>query len=97
VAAGFERALLATFSEVRAQRIQREANYFRTNASRVDYPRCQQEQLPLASGVVEAGCKQFKIRFGRAVMRWSGHEPTNLMPIRASVMGHRYDRLFVPQ
>jgi hypothetical protein len=97
VAEGMEQGLLPSFSPEKAELLQREANYFRTNAARMNYPQCQRDQLTLGSGVIESGCKQFKERFGRTGMRWSRQGAINLMPARTAVMGHCFDQLFAPQ
>lgn len=73
---------------------QRAANYFIVNQSRMQYAQFQQSHLPIGSGTVESGCKQFKARFTQSGMRWSHGGAVHLMPLRAAVMSKRFDDLW---
>ncbi|MCL5998822.1 MAG: hypothetical protein M1546_22605 [Chloroflexi bacterium] len=67
--------------------------YFTDHRARMTYRQFQQAKLPIGSGTVESGCKQFKARFAQAGMRWSRAGATNLLPFRAAVMGQQFDQL----
>ena len=72
----------------------REAAYFSDNAKHMSYSKFQQAKLPIGSGTVESGCKQFKDRFAAAGMRWSRLGAINLMPLRAASMSKQFDQLW---
>lgn len=74
--------------------LQREATYFSENRTRMQYHQFQLAKLPIGSGTVESGCKQFKARFAQAGMRWSRLGAINLMPWRAAVMSKQFDQLW---
>jgi hypothetical protein len=97
VASGIElnlKELKQPVSEEKAELIEREANYFRTNRTRMAYKQCREAGFVIGSGMVESGCKLFKQRFGGSGMRWSRGGATNLMPLRAAVMSHSFDQLW---
>jgi hypothetical protein len=72
----------------------REATYFTDNRARMQYRQFQAAKLPIGSGTVESGCKQFKARFAQAGMRWSRPGAIHLMPWRAALMSNRFDQLW---
>ena len=43
---------------------------------------------------VESACKQFRARLAASGMRWSRPGIECLLPIRAAIMGHRFDDLW---
>jgi hypothetical protein len=88
------KGLKAPVSEEKTELIKREVNYFRHNQARMQYAKRREEGWAIGSGVVEGGCKQFKQRFGGSGMRWSREGASNLMPLRAAVMGARFDQLW---
>ncbi len=97
VASGIELSLEKLAEPVTAEKaelIRREANYFRTNRNRMVYRQRREEGFVIGSGVVESGCKLFKQRFGGSGMRWSRSGATNLMPLRAAVMGQCFDQVW---
>ncbi len=71
-----------------------EAGYFRTHHERMQYRDFQAAGVPIGSGTVEAGAKQFKARFSQSGMRWSRVGLQNAMPFRAAVMSQRFDALW---
>jgi hypothetical protein len=72
----------------------REAGYFGDNQRRMNYLEMREEQWPIGSGMVESGGKQFKARFCGPGMRWSRPGAENLLPVRAAILGHRFDELW---
>jgi len=44
--------------------------------------------------MVESGCKRFRKRFTGSGMRWSRHGIECLIPIRAAIMGRRFDEVW---
>jgi hypothetical protein len=72
----------------------RAAAYFTDNRARMQYRQFQADKLPIGSGTVESGCKQFKARFAQAGMRWSRPGAIHLMPWRAAIMSQQFDQLW---
>jgi hypothetical protein len=77
-----------------AEELRKEAGYFRNNERRMNYLEMREEGWAIGSGMVESGVKQFKARFTGAGMRWSRAGAERLLPVRAAVMGHRFDELW---
>lgn len=71
-----------------------EAHYFETNKRRMQYLEVRDAGLPIGSGMVESGCKQFGARFAGAGMRWSRAGAERLIPIRAAIMGNCFDEMW---
>ncbi len=71
-----------------------EAGYFESNKHRMQYLEMREEGFAIGSGMVESGCKQFRARFTGAGMRWSRAGAERLLPIRAAVLGHRFDEVW---
>jgi hypothetical protein len=71
--------------------LRREAGYFRDNQRRMQYMELREDGFPIGSGMVETGCKQFRARFTGAGMRWSRPGVERLLPVRASILSHRFD------
>ena len=88
------RAILAPARSAPRDSFQRAAAYFTTNRARMNYAHFQQAKLPMGSGTVESGCKQFKARFAAAGMRWSRNGAIHLMPFRAAIMSQQFDQLW---
>jgi hypothetical protein len=77
-----------------ADALQREAGYFRKHQRRMQYQEVREEQLPIGSGMVESGCKQYRARFAGPGMRWGRPGLERLLPIRSAIMGQQFDRLW---
>ncbi len=71
------------------------AGYFRTNYRRMNYLERREELWPIGSGMVESAAKQFKARFAGPGMRWSRQGAEHLLPIRAAVLSHRFDTMWL--
>lgn len=77
-----------------ADDLRREASYFHGNQHRMQYQELREEGFPVGSGMVESACKQFRARLAGSGMRWSRPGIERLLPIRAAIMGHRFDNLW---
>ena len=44
------------------------------------------------SGVIESGAKQYKARFTGAGMRWKRLSLERMLPLRAAIMSHDFDK-----
>ncbi len=76
----------------------KEANYFRTNASRMDYDRYRAEGLPIGSGWVEGRCKLVVgKRFKGNGMRWKRADNTRVLKARLAKLNGTLHSYFVPQ
>ena len=71
-----------------------EAGYFESNKRRMQYLEIRDAGLPIGSGMVESGCKQFGARFNGAGMRWSRAGAERLIPIRATILSGRFDEVW---
>jgi hypothetical protein len=89
VSAGIQE--LATADPSAAKALRTEAGYFETNKRRMQYLEVRDAGLPIGSGMVESGCKQFRARLSGPGMRWSRPGIERLIPVRAAVMGHCFD------
>lgn len=92
VSAGIK-ALAAEHPQV-AKALLTEAGYFETNKRRMQYLEVRDAGLPMGSGMVESGCKQFGARFAGAGMRWSRAGAERLIPIRAAILSNRFDEMW---
>lgn len=73
--------------------LEKEVNYFETHKRRMQYLEVREAGLPIGSGMVESGCKQFGARFNGAGMRWSRAGAERLIPLRAAILSHRFEIL----
>lgn len=70
--------------------LQRERQYFRTHAARMDYPAFRAQGLPLGSGAVEAAARHLvQIRMKRAGARWSEDGGKGVLAVRCRLVSHR--------
>lgn len=74
--------------------LEKEATYFENNKRRVQYLEVRDAGLPIGSGMVESGCKQFGARFNGAGMRWSRAGAERLVPIRAAILSGCFDEVW---
>ena len=71
---------------------QREIEYLRNNARRMQYARFKEQGLFIGSGVVEAGCKTVVgKRTKQSGMFWKIEGAQNILDIRCAVLGDTYD------
>lgn len=71
-----------------------EAGYFESNKRRMQYLAVRDAGLPIGSGMLESGCKQFGARFNGAGMRWSRAGAERLLPVRAAILSGRFDEVW---
>jgi hypothetical protein len=70
--------------------LQREQQYFRTHAARMNYPAFRSQKLPLGSGAVEsAGRHLVQLRMKRAGARWSDHGGQAVLNVRCRLISKR--------
>jgi hypothetical protein len=50
--------------------------------------------LPIGSGAIESGAKQFKARFWPSGMRWNASGAAHLFPFRAALISDQFDALW---
>lgn len=71
---------------------QKQIAYFQKNTSRMTYATFRKKGLFIGSGVVEAGCKTvIGKRLKQSGMFWSIPGAQNVLSIRCSLYGHRFD------
>lgn len=74
--------------------LRREAGYFHDNYPRMQYLELREDGFPIGSGMVESACKQFRARLAGSGMRWSRAGLERLLPIRAAIMGQRFEAVW---
>ncbi len=96
LAEGGARSLLALLDATQAPDpaaatvLQRERHYFRTNASRMDYPTYRNQKLPLGSGAVESAARHLvQLRMKRAGARWSDRGAQAVLNVRCRLISNR--------
>ena len=57
----------------------------------MQYLEMRENGYPIGSGMVESGCKQFRMRFTGPGMRWSRLGAERLLPMRAAILSRRFD------
>lgn len=71
-----------------------QAHYFKTHQRRMRYQEFREDGLPIGSGTVESGVKQFKARLTGPGMRWSRPAVLRMFVLRAAVLNHSFDSLW---
>src|SRR3990172_1987488 len=75
----------------RQQRIQAELTYFRNQRPRMNYPEYLRQNLPIASGVVEAACKTLVTqRLKRSGMAWTVAGGQAILTFRSLIQSERW-------
>ncbi len=77
-----------------AKELEKEAGYLRKNERRMNYQELREDGWAIGSGMVESAVKRFKARFTGSGMRWSRSGAERLIPVRAAIMGSRFDDLW---
>jgi len=76
----------------RRKRIETELTYFRNQRGRMQYARYVREQLPIASGVVEAACKTLVTqRMKRSGMAWTQAGGQAVLTLRSLIQSERWE------
>lgn len=70
------------------------ATYFERHQRRMQYHQFREEGLPIGSGTVESGVKQFKQRLCGTGMRWEEDNANRMVVIRAAVLSNQFDALW---
>jgi hypothetical protein len=90
--------LVASLREIRtsdadlAKKIRNEADYFATNAARMQYPKFRKQHLFVGSGVIEAGCKTvIGHRLKQSGMFWSVKGANSILALRCSHLNGRFE------
>jgi len=75
-----------------AKKIRNEADYFATNAARMQYPKFRKQHLFVGSGVIEAGCKTvIGHRLKQSGMFWSVKGANSILALRCSHLNGRFE------
>jgi hypothetical protein len=72
-----------------------QAHYFHMHQRRMQYLEFREEGFPIGSGGVESGIKQFKSRLSGAGMHWSRSGAQRMLTLRAAVLSHTFDDLWL--
>ena len=75
-----------------AKKIRNEADYFATNAARMNYPQFRKQHLFVGSGVIEAGCKAvIGSRLKQSGMFWTVRGANSILALRCSHINGRFE------
>lgn len=75
-----------------AKKINNEADYFATNAARMDYPKFRKQHLFVGSGVIEAGCKTvLGQRLKHSGMFWTVRGANAILGLRCCHLNGRFE------
>ena len=75
-----------------ANKIRNEADYFATNAARMNYPKFRKQHLFVGSGVIEAGCKTvIGHRLKQSGMFWTVQGANSILALRCSHLNGRFE------
>lgn len=97
---GREKQVLAEIAGLKVPRgaagavVQREQNYFATQAGRVNYQRIQRRGWPIGSGPVESACRQRQCRFKRPGQFWTARGMRHLSALTEARHNHHWDELW---
>lgn len=70
------------------------ATYFQRHKRRMQYLKFREQGLPIGSGTVESGVKQFKQRLCGTGMRWHSDNAKRIIVLRSAILGHEFDALW---
>lgn len=70
------------------------ATYFQRHKRRMQYLEFREEGLPIGSGTVESGVKQFKQRLTGTGMRWHLENANRMIILRSAILGYDFDDLW---
>ena len=75
-----------------AKKIRNQADYFATNAARMNYPMFRKQHLFVGSGVIEAGCKTVVgHRLKQSGMFWTVKGANSILALRCSHLNGRFE------
>jgi hypothetical protein len=74
--------------------IQREKNYFASQAHRMNYQELADQGWPIGSGAVESACRQRQCRFKRSGQFWTERGLRNLCALEEARRNHHWDELW---
>jgi len=75
-----------------AKRLRNEADYFATNAARMNYPKFRKQHLFVGSGVIEAGCKTvIGHRLKQSGMFWTVAGANSILALRCCHLNGRFE------
>jgi len=75
-----------------ARKVRNEADYFATNAVRMNYPKFRKKHLFVGSGVIEAGCKTVVgHRLKQSGMFWTVHGANAILALRCTHLNGRFE------
>lgn len=70
------------------------AGYFERHQRRMQYLEFRENGLPIGSGTVESGVKQYKQRLCGTGMRWNSHNAQRMLVIRSASLSDTFDDLW---
>jgi hypothetical protein len=87
-----EMARYAGSSEEAQEGLEREVNYFKENAKRMQYADFKRQGLFVGSGVIEAGCKNvIGKRLKQSGMHWTVRGANSIIALRCSILSGKFE------
>ena len=77
--------------------LKREAAYFRSHESRLDYPKDKEYGVPLGSGAMESACSQIQGRFKRPGQFWTKPGERNLLALELAWRNRDWNEIWEPE
>jgi hypothetical protein len=99
---GREKSVLAEIAGLKAPRgsagqvVQREQNYFATQAGRMNYGSLHRRGWPIGTGPVESACRLRQCRFKRPGQSWTAQGLRHLGALTEARHNHHGDELWLP-
>lgn len=81
-------------TELTKQGYAEKVTYFDRHQRRMQYHQFREEGLPIGSGTVESGVKQFKVRLCGTGMRWHEQQAKIMIILRSVALNNEFDELW---
>jgi len=101
---GGEAGVIATLEELagiveeaKRETVGREANYFASHSTHMDYAAAAQRGEPIGSGAIESTCRQYQCRFKRPGQFWTIEGDEALLTLETFWRNERWTTLFPPK
>ncbi len=79
---------------LRKRGLAQQSRYFERHKDRMQYLEFRKKGIPIGSGTVESGVKQFKQRLSASGMRWNADGANRMVLIRTAILSHEFDDLW---
>ncbi len=81
-------------SQLHKRGIPQFAVYFERHQHRIQYLKFRKKGIPIGSGTVESGVKQFKQRLNATGMRWNADNANRMIVVRTAILSDNFGALW---